>query len=95
PTDAARRPLLRHPAGIVRHYAPLALVKGEGSPVDLRLGFPTLARQSIPLADSAALAEEERAREEEHAAEAAADAPGAGRSQTTAEAEASAGEEDV
>ncbi|MDG4863692.1 DUF6519 domain-containing protein, partial [Streptomyces sp. T-3] len=42
PTDAARRPLLRHPAGIVRHYAPLALVKGEGSPVDLRLGFPTL-----------------------------------------------------
>ncbi|MEU9154397.1 DUF6519 domain-containing protein [Streptomyces sp. NPDC048417] len=83
PTDRARRPLLQGPAGITRHLAPLALVKGEESAVDLRLAFGPLA-SSIPAADRAALAAEERARREEVAAE----DPSHGRSQTTAEAEA-------
>ncbi|MET9394042.1 DUF6519 domain-containing protein [Streptomyces sp. NPDC006624] len=86
PVDTARRPLLRDPAGIARHFAPLALIKGEGSSVDLRLAFGPLA-SSMPPADAAALAAEERARREEQAAEAD---PSHGRSQTTAEAEAAA-----
>ncbi|MFI6879957.1 DUF6519 domain-containing protein [Streptomyces sp. NPDC050400] len=86
PVNAARKPLLCHPAGIVHHYAPLALVKGEGSPVDLRLGFSPLATRTVPPADAASLAAERRAHEEELAAEGAA--PDTGRSQTTAAAEA-------
>ncbi|CAM5639147.1 putative protein OS=Streptomyces glaucescens OX=1907 GN=SGLAU_07245 PE=4 SV=1 [Streptomyces glaucescens] len=69
PTDTARRPLLRAPAGITRHYAPLALVKGEHGAVDLRLAFAPLAT-GVPAADEAALAAEEQARREEQAAEA-------------------------
>ncbi|MFJ4817905.1 DUF6519 domain-containing protein [Streptomyces sp. NPDC088801] len=83
PVDPARRPLLRGPAGIARHFAPLALIKGEGSAVDLRLAFGPLA-SSMPAADEATLAVEEQARREEQAAE----DPSRGRSQTTAEAEA-------
>ncbi|MFB8032419.1 DUF6519 domain-containing protein [Streptomyces sp. NPDC056004] len=90
PVNAARKPLLCHPAGIVRHYAPLALVKGEGSPVDLRLGFTPLATRAVPPAGAAALAAEQQAREEELAAEGAA--PAAERSQTTAAAEAAVDE---
>ncbi|MDH6224173.1 DUF6519 domain-containing protein [Streptomyces sp. MJP52] len=70
PADAARRPLLCEPAGIARHFAPLALVKGEGEAVDLRNAFGPLAGP-VPAADEAALAAEERARREELAAEAA------------------------
>ncbi|MFF4834350.1 DUF6519 domain-containing protein [Streptomyces sp. NPDC001315] len=83
PADPARRPLLQGPAGIARHFAPLALVKGEESAVDLRLAFGPLA-SSIPAADEATLAAEEQARREERAAETD---PSGGRSQTTAEAE--------
>jgi hypothetical protein len=83
PADQARRPLLQGPAGIARHFAPLALIKGEGSAVDLRLAFGPLA-SSMPAADEATLAVEEQARREELAAE----DPSQGRSQTTAEAEA-------
>ncbi|MER6090227.1 DUF6519 domain-containing protein [Streptomyces bluensis] len=86
PADPARRPLLQGPAGIARHFAPLALIKGEGSPVDLRYAFGSLA-SSVPAADEAALAAEEQAGREERAAEAD---PSGGRSQTTGEAEASA-----
>ncbi|MFJ5730392.1 DUF6519 domain-containing protein [Streptomyces paradoxus] len=86
PVDQARRPLLQSPAGIARHFAPLALVKGEGSAVDLRLAFGPLA-SSVPAADEATLAAEDQARREEQAAEAD---PSRGRSQTTAEAEAAA-----
>ncbi|WP_432177608.1 DUF6519 domain-containing protein [Streptomyces sp. NBC_00063] len=82
PTDPARRPLLQGPAGIARHFAPLALVKGEESAVDLRLAFGPLAN-GIPAADEATLAAEEQAHREELAAE----SPSHGRSQTTAEAE--------
>lgn len=85
PTDPARRPLLRHPSGIARHFAPLALVKGEGGTVDLRRSFAPLA-SSVAAADEATLAAEEQARREEIAAE----DPSGGRSQTTAEAEAAA-----
>ncbi|MFF1676921.1 DUF6519 domain-containing protein [Streptomyces sp. NPDC058256] len=88
PVNDARKPLLRAPAGIARHFAPLALVKGEDAPVDLRLAFTTLAH-SIPAADEAALAAEALAAEEESTAE-AVDAPSNPRSQTTAEAEAAA-----
>ncbi|WP_240957948.1 DUF6519 domain-containing protein [Streptomyces chilikensis] len=76
PSDAARRPLLRGPAGIARHFAPLALVKGEGEAVDLRNVFGPLAGP-VPAADEAALAEEARARQEELAAESAPAAPDA------------------
>ncbi|WP_369269469.1 DUF6519 domain-containing protein [Streptomyces sp. R11] len=85
PTDAAGRPLLQGPTGVVRGFAPLALVKGEGGTVDLRLAFNPLAG-SIPAADEATLAVEEQARREEQRAE----DPSGGRSQTTAEAEAAA-----
>lgn len=68
PTDTARRPLLQGPAGIARHLAPLALVKGEEGAVDLRLAFGPLAT-GIPAADDATLAAEEQARREELAAE--------------------------
>jgi hypothetical protein len=84
PTDPARRPLLEAPSGIVRSFAPLALVKGEGGTVDLRLAFAPLA-SSIPAADEATLAAEEQARRQELAAESD---PSGGRSQTTADAEA-------
>ncbi|MFI9173375.1 DUF6519 domain-containing protein [Streptomyces lincolnensis] len=84
PADPARRPLLRAPAGIARHFAPLALVKGEAGAVDLRLAFAPLA-SSIPAADEATLAAEEQARRQEQSAESD---PSGGRSQTTAEAEA-------
>ncbi|WP_246212199.1 DUF6519 domain-containing protein [Streptomyces abyssomicinicus] len=70
PADASRRPLLRGPAGIARHFAPLALVKGEGEAVDLRNAFGPLAGL-VPAADGAALAAEARARREELAAESA------------------------
>jgi hypothetical protein len=86
PTDAARRPLLQAPAGIDRHFAPLALVKGEGSTVDLRLAFGPLGAD-IPAADRTALDAEALAAREEAAAEAG---PSGGRSQTTAAAEAAA-----
>ncbi|MFF8395691.1 DUF6519 domain-containing protein [Streptomyces sp. NPDC016172] len=85
PADQARRPLLQGPAGIARHFAPLALIKGEGSAIDLRLAFGPLA-SSMPPADEATLAAEEQAHREELAAE----DPSHGRSQTTAEAEAAA-----
>ncbi|MGY9065826.1 DUF6519 domain-containing protein [Streptomyces sp. CAS3] len=84
--DTARRPLLRVPAGIDRHFAPLALVTGEGSTADLRFAFAPLATQ-IPAADQAALDAEARAAREEEAAEAA---PVDSRSQTTAAAESAA-----
>ncbi|MEU9987700.1 DUF6519 domain-containing protein [Streptomyces sp. NPDC048045] len=84
PTDAARRPLLGAPAGIGRHFAPLALVRGEGSTVDLRYAFGPLGAQ-VPAADQASLDAEARAAREEQAAEAD---PSGGRSQTTAAAEA-------
>ncbi|MET9561868.1 DUF6519 domain-containing protein [Streptomyces tauricus] len=70
PTDRSRRPLLQSPAGITRHFAPLALVKGESGAVDLRLGFAPLGTD-IPAADEATLAAEARAREEEQRAETA------------------------
>ncbi|WP_326670028.1 DUF6519 domain-containing protein [Streptomyces canus] len=89
PTDPARRPLLQAPSGIVRGFAPLALVKGEGSTVDLRYAFGPLA-SSVPAASEATLAAEEQARRQEEAAEAD---PSHGRSQTTAQAEAEASEE--
>lgn len=82
PTDPARRPLLRGPVGIARHFAPLALVKGEEGAVDLRLAFGPLAT-GIPAADDATLAAEEQARREELAAE----DPSDGKSRTPAEAE--------
>jgi hypothetical protein len=83
PTDPARRPLLRTPAGIERHFAPLALIKGEEGEVDLRRAFGPLA-SSVQAADEATLAAEASAAREE-AAEAD---PSHGRSQTTAAAEA-------
>ncbi|MET8944458.1 DUF6519 domain-containing protein [Streptomyces sp. NPDC004542] len=86
PADPARRPLLRAPAGIARHFAPLALVKGEGGTVDLRFAFAPLAG-AVPAADEAALVAEARSAREEESAEAD---PSGGRSQTTAEAEAAA-----
>ncbi|MFG2882690.1 DUF6519 domain-containing protein [Streptomyces sp. NPDC048297] len=86
PTDAARRPLLQAPAGIARHFAPLALIKGEGGSVDLRLSFGPLATDVKP-ADQGTLDAEALAAREEQAAEAA---PSGGRSQTTAAAEAAA-----
>lgn len=39
PTDTAGRPLLREPAGIAGHYAPLAVVASEQRIVDLRRTF--------------------------------------------------------
>lgn len=88
PTDAARRPLLRDPAGIAVHFAPLAWVAGEQTEPDLRLAFRPLSA-SIPAADDAALAAEAEARAEEADAAAYDSAgPAPRRSQTTAEAEA-------
>jgi hypothetical protein len=87
PADPARRPLLQAPAGIARHFAPLALVQGEQGAVDLRYAFGALATSSVPAADEATLAAEARARREEQAAEAD---PSGGRSQSTGEAEAAA-----
>lgn len=86
PTNDARKPLLQAPTGIARHFAPLALVKGEDAPVDLRLVFAPLG-YGIPAADEATLAAEALAAEEEYAAEATEDAPAEPRSQTTSEAE--------
>ncbi|MEV5986955.1 DUF6519 domain-containing protein [Streptomyces sp. NPDC052051] len=48
-TDAARRPLLQAPAGIARHFAPLALITGEGDTVDLRYAFGPLAAELPPV----------------------------------------------
>ncbi|MGA5896221.1 hypothetical protein [Streptomyces venetus] len=76
-------PPLQGPAGVGRHFAPLTLIKGEGSVVDLRLALGPLA-SSMRAADEATLAAEEQARCEELAAE----DPSRRRSQTTAEAEA-------
>ncbi|MFD5796987.1 DUF6519 domain-containing protein [Streptomyces diastatochromogenes] len=84
PADQARRPLLQAPAGIARHFAPLALVQGEGSTVDLRYAFGPLG-VDFPAADQAALDAEALAARQEQAAEAD---PSGGRSQTTAAAEA-------
>ncbi|PGH47012.1 DUF6519 domain-containing protein [Streptomyces sp. Ru87] len=76
PTDPARRPLLRGPAGIRAHYAPLAWVMGESAPSDLRKSFGPLAAD-VPAADAEALALEARVEaEEKAAAEAAEDQPG-------------------
>ncbi|MFJ1546106.1 DUF6519 domain-containing protein [Streptomyces sp. NPDC088246] len=86
PTNDARKPLLQAPTGIARHFAPLALVKGEDAPVDLRLVFAPLG-YGVPAADEAALAAEALAAEEEYAAETTQDAPAEPRSQTTPEAE--------
>ncbi|MFI9047837.1 DUF6519 domain-containing protein [Streptomyces sp. NPDC053427] len=94
PTDAARRPLLQHPAGIAVHYAPLAWVHGECAVLDLRRAFRSLSAD-IPAADDAALTAEEAARDEEtYDAGAAGDgsAPVVSRSQTTAAAEAAVDE---
>ncbi|MFF9479736.1 DUF6519 domain-containing protein [Streptomyces sp. NPDC014733] len=55
PTDPARRPLLRHPLGIVVHYAPLAWVHGEEAVPDLRYAFRPLATP-VQAADDAAAA---------------------------------------
>ncbi|OXY93537.1 DUF6519 domain-containing protein [Streptomyces diastatochromogenes] len=84
PADQARRPLLQAPAGIARHFAPLALVQGEGSTLDLRYAFGPLGAD-FPAADQAALDAEALAARQEQAAEAD---PSGGRSQTTAAAEA-------
>ncbi|GHH78814.1 hypothetical protein GCM10018793_30270 [Streptomyces sulfonofaciens] len=89
PLDAARRPLLQAPAGIALHHAPLALIRGEGGSVDLRLAFGPLAG-AIPAASEAELAAERQARDEEAAAESGAPNP---RSQTSTAAEAEAEEE--
>jgi hypothetical protein len=44
PRDASGRPLLEQPAGISRHYAPLAWITGHGHrPTDLREEFTPLA----------------------------------------------------
>ncbi|GAA1920829.1 hypothetical protein GCM10009716_31850 [Streptomyces sodiiphilus] len=43
PADAGRQPLLRPPAGIEVHWAPLAWVQGEGTVTDLRMAFRPLA----------------------------------------------------
>jgi hypothetical protein len=75
PVNAARKPLLRGPAGIQVHYAPLAWVLGEGTVADLRQEFAPLAAP-VPAADAAALAAEAAAAAETKALEegAAADA---------------------
>ncbi|WP_263169731.1 DUF6519 domain-containing protein [Streptomyces sp. SCSIO ZS0520] len=89
PADADRRPLLRGPLGIAFHHAPLTLIKGEGSQLELRREFPTLSRD-VPDATEEQLAAEAEAHHEELAAEAAQDSgggQGTSRSQTTAEAE--------
>ncbi|GAA2431365.1 DUF6519 domain-containing protein [Streptomyces macrosporus] len=66
PVNAARRPLLRAPAGIRFHYAPLAWVMGEGVPSDLRLSFGPLAT-AVPVASEAELAAEAEAEAEARA----------------------------
>lgn len=43
PVDTAGDPLLREPAGVHAHYAPLAWVTGPQSPLDLRFVFSPLA----------------------------------------------------
>ncbi|MCC3652176.1 DUF6519 domain-containing protein [Streptomyces sp. S07_1.15] len=70
PVNAARRPLLRPPAGITAHYAPLAWVTGEGTIADLRMVFGPLG-VPVPPASEAELAAEARAEAEARAAEAA------------------------
>ncbi|QKW08706.1 hypothetical protein HUT18_22350 [Streptomyces sp. NA04227] len=87
PVDIARRPLLRAPLGIATHHAPLAVITGEGSQLDLRRQFAPLG-EPVPAASEAELALEAQARDEELAAEAGpAPGPASSRSQTTAEAE--------
>ena len=46
PADDQGRPLLLPPAGVTRHYAPLALVRGDGEPEDLRLTFTPLTART-------------------------------------------------
>ncbi|MEU9793155.1 DUF6519 domain-containing protein [Streptomyces sparsogenes] len=67
PVNAARKPLLRAPAGIRVHYAPLAWVTAEESELDLRMAFGPLATPA-PVADPAALAAEAEAEAETRAA---------------------------
>ncbi|MEU3708787.1 DUF6519 domain-containing protein [Streptomyces catenulae] len=55
PTDPARRPLLRHPLGVLVHHAPLAWVHGEEAVPDLRYVFRPLAT-TVQAADDAAAA---------------------------------------
>ncbi|WP_206322109.1 DUF6519 domain-containing protein [Streptomyces sp. HNM0575] len=64
PADAARRPLLRSPAGIAVHYAPLAWVMGERAASDLRHVFKPLA-SPVPAATDEELAVEAEAAAEE------------------------------
>ncbi|GAA2416575.1 hypothetical protein GCM10010420_53510 [Streptomyces glaucosporus] len=58
PVNAARKPLLREPAGVRVHYAPLAWVMGEGVSSDLRMSFGPLAA-AVPVAGREDLAAEE------------------------------------
>jgi hypothetical protein len=76
PVNAARRPLLRAPAGIRVHHAPLAWVMGEHGVSDLRLSFGPLA-VPVPSATEEELAAEARA-EAEARALAAREEPGSG-----------------
>ncbi|MFF5077476.1 DUF6519 domain-containing protein [Actinoplanes sp. NPDC000266] len=48
PRDDEGRPLLRPPAGVTFHYAPLAWAHGDGDPEDLRLTFEPLTRRPAP-----------------------------------------------
>ncbi|CAL9349442.1 hypothetical protein SUDANB106_00439 [Streptomyces sp. enrichment culture] len=66
PVNAARKPLLRAPAGIRVHYAPLAWVMGEHGVSDLRLSFGPLAGP-VPAATEEELAAEARAEAEARA----------------------------
>ncbi|MFH0245628.1 DUF6519 domain-containing protein [Streptomyces sp. HK10] len=59
PVNAARKPLLRAPAGIRVHHAPLAWVVGEHGVSDLRLSFGPLAGP-VPSATEEELAAEAR-----------------------------------
>ncbi|WP_244176824.1 DUF6519 domain-containing protein [Streptomyces albus] len=68
PVNAARRPLLRPPAGISVHYAPLGWVTGEGAIADLRMVFGPLG-VPVPPASEAELAAEAQAEAEAKAAE--------------------------
>ena len=66
PVDAARTPLLRAPAGIRVHHAPLAWVLGEGTVADLRMSFAPLAT-AVPAAGATELAAEAQAEAEAEA----------------------------
>lgn len=68
PTDTGRRPLLRKPAGVATHFAPLAWVLGEAAEADLRYAFGPVAAP-VPAASEAAFAAEAAAEERAVAAE--------------------------